>query len=210
VKHSYHEVWTQYKKILKQRNALLKTNPSYASVLPWDAQLGACGEVLTQMRAAYIEDWRPCFYAVLDALGGLDCEMIFYKGWGRRQKELALSDLLKSSFEQDKLRQTTQQGPHQADILLNVEEIHTRYGLSRGQQKILVLALKLSQVLMLKKPCVVLLDDVAAELDEEHLSAVVKFLQSMDVQCFMSFIPMHRQVIEALFKNVDANFFQLQ
>jgi DNA replication and repair protein RecF len=69
-------------------------------------------------------------------------------------------------------------GPHRADLILRVQGRSARDVLSRGQQKLVAVALTLAQLEMLKaavdlKPTL-LLDDPAAELDAARLTMVLE------------------------------------
>lgn len=81
VKHTYLSVLKEYKKILKQRNALLKTNASYDHFVPWDQQLNAIAEQLDLLRKEYFQQWESVFYRVLEQLTDTKCTIHYFKGW---------------------------------------------------------------------------------------------------------------------------------
>jgi DNA replication and repair protein RecF len=63
---------------------------------------------------------------------------------------------------------------------------------SRGQQKVLVTTLLLTQAGLFNertgKHCLLLIDDVAAELDQVHRKRLMQVLAEMDVQLFVTVI----------------------
>ena len=87
-------------------------------------------------------------------------------------------------------RKFTQAGPHRADIRVSIYGQPAAENLSRGQQKLFVFAMYLAQMQTLyeefKKPTVVLIDDVAAELDDNNLNLVFKKLIDLDSQIIVT------------------------
>ena len=75
-------------------------------------------------------------------------------------------------------RGTTTAGPHRADVTLRRNHRVARETLSRGQQKLTAVAMIVSQLRLLqdelKLRAVLLLDDPAAELDEQKSAAIVR------------------------------------
>ena len=63
-----------------------------------------------------------------------------------------------------------------------------KQSLSRGQQKIILIALRLAQAHLLPKPCVYLFDDIAAELDAKHLERFFNCLSQVKGQFFLTAI----------------------
>lgn len=190
VKHSYHETWREYKQVLKQRNALLRQKAVYQDVLPWDNLLAEMAEVLDVSRTAYIQDLSHWFQIYLAKLTNTPCQIQYYRGWDKKQTGKALSAILKDQFALDCQRQFTHSGPHQADILLDSNASKAKTSLSRGQQKIILIALKLAQAHLLSKPCIYLFDDVSSELDAMHLQRLMACLMDVSGQLFITAIAM--------------------
>jgi len=93
---------------------------------------------------------------------------------------------LEHSRDKDIERKYTQYGPHRADIKLKVGSKNVVEFLSRGQQKLLVIALYIAHVKCLKElkntRTVVLIDDVAAELDSRNIQIVLSQLLELNAQ----------------------------
>ena len=80
-------------------------------------------------------------------------------------------------------------GPHRDDIEFNINEIDAVKFASQGQQRTLVLALKLGELQIIKDKTgitpILLLDDVLAELDEVRQNYLLKSIES-DVQTIIT------------------------
>lgn len=177
---TFYEVWQRYQRALLQRNALLKLDKvDDVEWLVWEQELQQQAAVLHQMRLAVFEQWL--FFveqSLLLLLPQIKINMDYLAGFDVKQS-LALQ--LQETRFKDKLRGFTQLGAHRADLSFKTDIGLAELILSRGQKKLLVCALKLAQVALLQaknKSCVVLIDDIASELDvlarERLLSALIE------------------------------------
>ncbi len=186
VEQSYGELWRQYHRILKQRNAALKKQDD-ASVHCWDEALAQMGEQMASRRVDYIDAIMP----LCNTLFSRFCDFSFYfqydRGWGAG---LSLMEALKSNFNRDRYLGYTSLGPHRADLCLSIENKAVQAILSRGQQKWLIYSLKLAQGLWLQaqtgKNSVYLLDDVPAEWDEQRQEVLISILRGMEAQVLIT------------------------
>lgn len=182
VKHQYLPLWKDYKKALKQRNALLRSKATYSHCVPWDKQLSVLANQLHELREEYFLRWEESYSNVLPHLTDVPCSIRYFKGWDRKNTGASLEETLGESFNSDCQRQYTQHGAHQADIIFESDDIKARQLLSRGQQKIILIALKLSQSVLLDKECLFLFDDFSAELDESHQKKLFNYLEQVPGQ----------------------------
>lgn len=164
--------WGRYQRALKQRNAALRQRSEVAA---WDAEFVRYGELLAEARCRTMEALQPYWRATVGELAGLSVDLSYYRGWAA---DASLLEALQRSFLRDRERGTTGVGPHRADLILRIEGRPAREVLSRGQQKLVAVALTLAQLELLKavvdlKPTL-LLDDPAAELDAERLTLVLE------------------------------------
>lgn len=99
--------------------------------------------------------------------------------------------LLNETYESDLYRQFTQYGIHNADIIINSADanLKAKSFFSRGQQKILLFALKFAQTNLLNKSCVFLIDDLSAELDRFHLEKIMNYIKNSGNQFFITAQP---------------------
>lgn len=187
VEQSFHSLWREYKHILKQRNALLKTSRNYKSFMPWDNKLVSYSQDIDRLRKQYFELWKQQFNVVLPKLTHIECQLEYYNGWSDARSD-DLDQLLKQDFMADLSRQYTRLGAHSADIKIIVPNNKAKRVLSRGQQKIILFALKIAQAELLNKDCLFLFDDLHAELDSKHVENVLQYINSIRGQFFITAI----------------------
>ncbi len=203
----YHTVWKDYKRVLKQRNALLRERATRRQCAPWDEQLASLSEMLDEFRAAYFAAWAEVFETILSKLTSLSCRIIYERGWDKKNTGISLYQILDEQFELDMQRQYTHSGAHQADILFETIGQKAKKTLSRGQQKIVLMALKLAQAKLLPGVCTYLFDDITAELDRAHASRFFDVLEEIDGQFF--FTAIEPTLFVEQFKVGSVAFFQL-
>ncbi len=178
VKPNYLGLLKDYKKVLKQRNALLKKHAPYTHFVPWDNQLSELALQLDLLRKEYFVLWAKEFTLVLAQLTDLECTLNYFRGWDKKNTGKNLQQVLEEHFESDKHKQYTQYGAHQADVIIESNLNKAKQFLSRGQQKIILIALKLAQANLVAQDCLYLLDDLPAELDEVHQRKLLSYLAS--------------------------------
>ena len=190
VEHDFLDLWRRLQRILKQRNSLLRRGKIDQQELgSWDSELGRLSESITDMRSDYFARWCPVFFKVFKEIGGElpPPDIHFSPGWDRR---LTAGEMLKKQLKRDKEVGFTGMGPHRADLRLRINGLPVGEVLSRGQLKLLSVAMRLSQGHMLDlatgKHCVFLVDDLPAELDKERRAAVTSMLLQRQGQVFFT------------------------
>jgi DNA replication and repair protein RecF len=179
VKREYHLILKEYKRVLKQRNALLKQTGSYSSFIPWDKLLSDLSEQLDLFRSAYFSEFIHEFNQVLASLSDNTLSTIeYYKGWDKKNTGKSLSTILSEQFSYDVYRQFTQYGAHHADLFIHSNRGLAKQIVSRGQKKIILLAIKIAQGKILQGNCLYLIDDLPAELDLHHQNKVLSYLNT--------------------------------
>ncbi len=179
--------WRRYQRAMKQRNAALRMkNGQLASV--WDQELVPSGLELDLHRKTYLARLRPYLADYGRHLIDIDALLTdYYPGWKRNQE---YAEALAASLSQDLEHGYTRYGPHRADVILCVEGRQARDVVSRGQQKLLIAAMLLAQVSLVNEAsdpkCMVLIDDLPAELDSEHRHRFLSLLNSLEVQAFIT------------------------
>lgn len=207
VKPEYNTTCKDYRRVLKHRNALLKQGTNRRALAPWDEQLVKLSYVLDAYRSEYFEQWSDAFNHVLERLTSLTCCIYYEKGWDKQQTGQDLASILVEQFEKDAARQYTHSGAHQADILFDSAGSKAKQTLSRGQQKIILIAMKLAQAEFLPSCATYLLDDVTTELDSEHIQRLFDVIHQTEGQFFFtSIIP---DVFEQYFSPESCAFFRL-
>lgn len=186
VEHDYLALWKDYRRALKQRNTLLKQRANASLLIPWNIQMAQLGDKLDALRSHYVGTLALEFNRIISILSDLDCSLQYYKGWDRKDEGKSLIDLLNSSYDRDMQRQFTHYGPHQADLAIVGSHYKVKQFLSRGQQKIVLFALKFAQAALVSKSCVYLIDDLCSELDNIHISRLINHIANMKGQFFIS------------------------
>ena len=189
VEPEFYSTWQFYARALKQRNSLLKSNRhlSLSDLEPWNKMLSDYGEILHSLRSIVVDRWKAFFIEDLKALlPNLDIEMEYLAGY---HSDTGLLNDLTNYHYKDLERGYTEYGPHRADIRLKTPIGDADVILSRGQKKLLIMALKLSQIAMLhacNKETVVLLDDLTAELDLTAQQRLIERLSQLGSQVFIT------------------------
>jgi DNA replication and repair protein RecF len=179
------DTWMRYTRTLRQRNAALKTLPNEAPV--WDPELARTGELIADSRKRFLELLQPHWRETVTALTGLDVHLNYLRGWSA---DRGLLEALSASRERDILRGQTHAGPHRADVAVRLDGRPAREVLSRGQQKLVAVALTLAQLRLLRELAgtipTLLLDDPAAELDGERLQLFIEQVTQLRAQLIVT------------------------
>lgn len=174
-------VWRRYQKALEQRNRLLRTRTPGA-LSAWDHELALYGEQLGTLRRRVLIRLEAETREVAALFWPMpDLALDFRQGW---REDQSLEDALRGGLARDLNLGYTVDGPHRADFVVTVAGQPVRHFLSRGQMKLLVVALKLAQARRVRvargERVTVLLDDLAAELDDQNRDALLTALEADD------------------------------
>jgi DNA replication and repair protein RecF len=181
------EDWQRFQQALKQRNAALKSHQPRAVVGAWDGDLVRFGEALSAARSRYVELLTEPATSTTRNLLGMQLSLSYRPGWTR---ELGLSEALQRSWSHDQESGATQVGPHRAELAIRLNDRGVKDRISRGQQKLLAAALLMAQVRLFPQDSPVkpslLLDDPAAELDNERLTGLIGEVSAQSVQLIVT------------------------
>ena len=189
----YLEHHQRYRRALRQRNAAIRGGIADEQFGGWNAELAAVGEQLTILRIQYLKRALPAMEETVAKLVGLPIDIRFYRGW---DSAMPLDQACERSLTSDRHRGYTQTGPHRADLRFTVNGRPAQHSLSRGETKLFVTAVFVAQVRdlasILGYPPVVLVDDLASELDSDSRSRCLTELKTTGAQLFLTAIPGHR------------------
>lgn len=170
----YYDNLQKYHKILKQRNNLLKNlkkTPNLKNTLDiWTEQLYTYAKPIILARETFLSKLNEIGSEKMSLLtGGIDTLKIQYKPNSTVEN---LKTKLENNIDREILLGNTQFGPHKDDINFIVNDIEGKTFASQGQQRSIVLSIKLAEIDIIyeetgEKP-VLLLDDVFSELDENR------------------------------------------
>jgi DNA replication and repair protein RecF len=187
VEQSFVGHWQRYQQVLRQRNAALKARQPQAVVSVWDGDLVRSGELLSAARARYVAALGPQAETIGRNLLGMELTLSYRTGW---QKDQSMAEALQESWDHDWQAGATQIGPHRAELGIRLDGTAVKDRISRGQQKLLAAALLMAQIKLFPEGSPVqptlLLDDPAAELDDEHLSSLIREVSTQSVQLIVT------------------------
>jgi DNA replication and repair protein RecF len=176
--------WKDAQRCLKHRNSLLRRDRiDRFELAPWDQELAAASEHIHQLRQRSISAFQTVFTGLLESFIAVEGIAISYqRGW---DKERPYTEVLAESLERDQRQGFTHSGVHRADLKITVKGLPAAEVLSRGQQKLLVCALKIAQGVVFGqltgRKCVYLVDDLPSELDQGHRLQLVNWLEAIGV-----------------------------
>ncbi len=173
---------SRYNRTINQRNKLLKDialRPQLQDTLSvWDEELVTYGTKLMELRAAFIAQLGEIISPIHERLtGGREQLRISYEMHTAPEN---YRDTLLRLRESELKQRITLAGPHKDDIRFSVDERDIRKFGSQGQQRTAALALKLSEIEIVKKLIhdqpILLLDDVLSELDSKRQTYLLEML----------------------------------
>lgn len=183
----------KYERVLSQRNNLLKNYHGSRARLaemmePWNKQLFAYGSKIISSRINLLKSIFPhlkeAFYVLTSGkeefsfnyLSSLPLE----KGIGPEDLARVFEETARKKFHEEMARQQTLVGPHRDDILFFINRNDARKFGSRGQQRSVVLALKISLIRLFYREYgeypILLMDDVLHELDSQRRTGLDSLL----------------------------------
>jgi DNA replication and repair protein RecF len=193
----YAYILQQYDRILRQRNALLKeirkqnsgsennTKIDLTQLQVWDEQLAANGSRVTRRRARVLERLAPIAQFWHSSISGktetLELKYLPNVPWTENNPlhvQQAFLDRIKERSFVERQQGKTVVGTHLDEVEFNINNTPARYYGSQGQQRTLVLALKLAELQLIEQvigePPLLLLDDVLAELDPHRQNQLLE------------------------------------
>ena len=181
-----------YKRVLAQRNALLKTQGMSAEpqMFPWNIRLSQLGGRLAQYRmrlVARIDAEASDLYSSL-ARAPIEVAVQYETRLPAYTYDSALLRSLEANFSLDVARGYTGTGPHRDDIKVLLRGRNAQTSASRGENRTAVLMLKVMELRLLQDARgvspLLLLDDVFSELDGARRQALTAYLH--DYQTFIT------------------------
>jgi len=196
VKHSFAQQWKNFNRVLKQRNACIRLNhnstESNAMLSYWTEQFCQMSAEVASVREEYsltlineLDGWLKLLLPSLKSRVTVQ----YLRGWPQKRE---LEEVLFSNQEREAKYGYSLYGAHKFDVkfLLDKQPLETQ--LSRGQQKLFLLALTFTQAKLIArvervKP-ILLIDDIGAELDINSRKALSNALEVLDCQVVITAI----------------------
>jgi DNA replication and repair protein RecF len=165
----------RFRHVLARRNRLLQERPVDGGLAtrlaPWDEQVVTIGLELIDRRRRAVAALQGELARVYPMLSGErdKVEIRYRSSLGEAAEAAAFHAALERQRAQEIRRGQTLVGPHRDDLAIEIDGTDARAFGSRGQQRLLALALRLAEILPVTEATgttpVLLLDDALSELD---------------------------------------------
>ncbi len=190
VEPDYLTSWQRYARLLRQRNAALKSGAETSILVALERPMVIAAEHIGSLRAAAVDQLGSQLGALCQSLKlRLPPDLVLRYRPGH-PADRPLAEAWAEQRDSDRERGFTQRGPHRAELYLGCNGQPAATELSRGQQKLLALSLLLAQLTILEQAAprqpLLLLDDPVSELDTQHLGELFDWLPSQAFQTWMS------------------------
>lgn len=172
----YDERLSKFEKVRFQKNNLLKSEKVDKNLLDvYNEQLAISGSNIIYLRKRYlkeIEKYASVKHSKISESENLKIYYVSTFELGETIEEILenYKKALEENYSEEIRRMQTLIGPHRDDICFYINEKEATKYASQGQQRTVVLALKLSEIDIIKNKLgenpILLLDDVLAELDD--------------------------------------------
>jgi DNA replication and repair protein RecF len=182
----------QYHRVLRQRNAALKTAQTLDDIAVWTQLLNTHAQEVWEHRIAfvsYLQDQVPALYEELFS-EKLDIVLSFVPGASHIE---LFQELLFDAWQFEKRYRYTMYGPHRDDIVVHVNGKKAEDAMSRGQLRGLVIAIKVAAYAYIKQLTghdpLLLFDEVLSELDAERQKNLIAHLPATQTILTCTTIP---------------------
>lgn len=189
VEPSHRDAALRFRQALRQRNTALRSGDTRQADA-WIPVLASAATEIEEGRRSFLQALEPRVATLLSAwLPAPFITVEYFDGGFRDHREEPWSARFTAAAPGDHDAQHTRVGPHRADLRILAQGIAAQDALSRGQQKLLVLALLLAEAELWKslgRAPVLLVDDLAAELDGTALEMVVETVQQLGLHALLT------------------------
>lgn len=186
IKPMYMNIYSEYNKILENRNAVLKNAQKglffeREQLYVWSAALAKRASYINEKRREYIKEIEKSAKRILyEISNGKEELSLEYKcdTDGSENLEEQYIEILNGSIDKEIMAGCSLFGVHRDDIEIKINGISARSYASQGQQRSIVLALKMAEGEVCRNWCkenpVFLFDDVLSELDEQRRAYILE------------------------------------
>lgn len=204
---AYYSRMQNFNKVRQQKLSLLKSFNGYSNNLSsvqknmlesWNVQIATSGSNIIYLRQKYLKEIYPFAQAKTMEISGErdDIRIVYdsslYYSYDVAKEEIPSLENIKEKY--DKLLENLMEkeiqkaqllvGPHRDDVVFYINDKEAKAFASQGQQRTIVLSLKLSEFSLIKQVFdeepVLLLDDVFAELDIQRQKYLFETIGNID------------------------------
>jgi DNA replication and repair protein RecF len=191
----YLEDLRKYRRILKNRNSVLKAGPYGIDddiLDTLDPQMIESGLRLMEKREEAVRYFSEIFESLYENVSGITGISVKYAPSWKNSGIDEVATHLKEKRDQEKALSLSLSGPHRDRFIFVREGVEFAAKASTGQRRLLALLLRTAQArcfsLMTGRNPVLLLDDVLLELDPEKRRKFLSCMPDYD-QAFYTFLP---------------------
>ena len=176
-------VLSDYERVLRQRNILLKTRAPQSVLAPWTEQLTNLASTIVTERIVLVAAINPYVTNNYKELNEVKPASLIYKsnidGLSadlESNKKLIIEKLDEVQYQEVE-RGVTLVGPHRDDLILQLGEFPAKGYASHGESWSFAISLKIASLELLKSQGldpILILDDVFAELDTNRRARLVQ------------------------------------
>jgi DNA replication and repair protein RecF len=189
----YMEKLKEYNRILKQRNALLKTKFDQKEKESWDKNFVRAGCEIIKQRLKYLQEFIPKLSKYQSFISNkkevLSYKYVFSFPVENNEISAGFSRFLEVNENKEILNQRSLCGPHLDDYyFMNEGRSFKKFG-SQGQKRSLAISARLVQANLITNSIgdypILMFDDVLADLDAERTARILDLLKD-DHQIFIA------------------------
>ena len=178
-----------FQKILIQRNAALKKENQQKQIFVWDKWICDVTKKLYEKRKKFVEKLNEVIKPIHQNLSDKKEDLeIIYDSQINEQNISKIGEELEKTLEKDIILGYTSFGIQNDDLIFKINKKDVKKHASQGQQRTVVLSLKLAEMEILKQDYgsypVLLLDDVLSELDKDRRQKLCENLKN--IQCILT------------------------
>ncbi len=181
----YLENYRVFQRVLKQRNALLKTSFDPQEKESWDRQFARAASDLVQMRLDYLKEFMPRYVSAYRSISGnAETPSMVYHPKFEIDSTMSVHDAYLQRMQAIQEKEIeyghTMVGPHRDDFVFYLDGHPARAYASQGQRRSISIAVRLAQAELIREATgetpVMMFDDVLAELDERRARHLIEML----------------------------------
>jgi len=176
---AYYEILLRYHRVVRHRNRLLRARAPSGLLEVWDQQLVDLGLRVVERRGRVVQRVEPAARVWAERLGCGDVRVRYLPGM--RADAQGAHEQLARARREEYARGGTLVGPHRDELEVLLDGVDARVFASRGQQRAVVLALRLAEREVVREELgeepVLLLDDVVADLDRQRTARLLESLE---------------------------------
>jgi DNA replication and repair protein RecF len=177
----------QYRRVLAQRNALLKQGLSVAQgqIFVWNLRLSELAGKIVDERLTLLErinNMASDVYSNISDVADSEINLQYATSLSTEHYESSLLRKFEQNLERDVMLGFTSAGPHRDDLQVYLNGHTSQESASRGESRTIILTLKIIELQLIEtsreQPPMLLLDDVFSELDGRRRHALTDYLQA--------------------------------